>query len=54
MQVALDNVRKYSKKISEKMMQTIGYDVWIKLLEEQKKELQKANSCDVIGSSFYK
>ena len=45
---------KVLQKISGKMMQTIGYDVWIKLLEEQKKELQKANSCDVIGSSFYK
>ena len=43
---------KVLQKISGKMMQSIGYDVWIKLLEEQKKELKQANICKVIGTNF--
>lgn len=43
---------KVLQKITGKMMQSIGYDVWIKLIDEQKKDLQQANSCEVIGVKF--
>ncbi len=43
---------KVLQKISGKMMESIGYDVWIKLLEEQKRELQQINTCKVIGINF--
>ncbi len=43
---------KVLQKITGKMMQRIGYDVWIKLIDEQKSDLQRAKSCEVIGVKF--
>ena len=43
---------KVLQTITGKMMQSIGYDVWIKLIDEQKTGLQQANSCEVIGMRF--
>ena len=43
---------KVLQTITGKMMQSIGYDVWIKLIDEQKSDLQQANSCEVIGVKF--
>jgi hypothetical protein len=38
--------------ITGKMMQSVGYNVWIKLIEDQKTDLQRADSCEVIGVKF--
>ena len=43
---------KVLQTITGKMMQSIGYDVWIKLIDEQKSDLQQADSCEVIGVKF--
>ena len=43
---------KILQTISGKMMQSIGYDVWIKLIEDQKTDLQRAHSCEIIGVKF--
>tara|TARA_A100001011_G_C13744764_1_gene608888 strand:+ start:114 stop:551 length:438 start_codon:yes stop_codon:yes gene_type:complete len=43
---------KVLQTITGKMMQSIGYDVWIKLIDEQKTDLQRADSCEVIGVRF--
>ena len=43
---------KVLQKISGKMMQTIGYDVWIKLLEEKKKNFRKQITAMSSGQVF--
>ena len=43
---------KILQTITGKMMNRIGYDIWIKLIEEQKRDLQRSSSCEVIGFKF--
>jgi hypothetical protein len=43
---------KILQTISGKMMQNIGYDVWIKLLDDQKKDFQNTDFCEIIGVKF--
>ena len=44
---------KVLQTITGRMMQSVGYDVWIKLIDEQKTDLQRADSCEVIGIKFF-
>ncbi|MEK9532964.1 MAG: hypothetical protein VW162_08675, partial [Alphaproteobacteria bacterium] len=43
---------KILQTITGKMMYSVGYNVWIKLIEDQKTDFQRADSCEVIGMNF--
>ena len=38
--------------ISGKMAQKVGYDIWIKMIEDQKKQFKVAQKCKVTGVSY--
>ena len=38
--------------ISGKMAQKVGYDIWIKMIEDQKKQFKVAKKCEITGVSY--
>lgn len=40
--------------ITGKMSQKVGYDVWVKMIDDQRQKLQNAHMCEVLGVKYLK
>jgi len=40
--------------ITGKMSQKVGYDVWVKMIDDQRKQLQNAHMCEILGVRYHK
>lgn len=40
--------------ITGKMSQKVGYDVWVKMIEDQRAKIQTAHRCEVLGVRYLK
>ena len=38
--------------ITGKMAQRVGYDIWVKMIEDQKQQFMAAQKCEVTGVSY--
>jgi len=40
--------------ITGKMSQKVGYDVWVKMIEDQRAKIQNAHMCEIVGVRYLK
>ncbi|XDZ66461.1 hypothetical protein AB8880_03445 [Alphaproteobacteria bacterium LSUCC0684] len=40
--------------ITGKMSQKVGYDVWVKMIDDQRTQLQNAHMCEILGVRYLK